>query len=53
VSLTVEDIRAFLELARDLGFIVIGDTQDLPYGLQAELRDPWGNRLSVLEPKKG
>jgi predicted enzyme related to lactoylglutathione lyase len=53
VSLTVEDIRAFLELARDLGFIVLGDTQDLPYGLQAELRDPWGNRLSVLEPKKG
>jgi len=53
VSLTVEDIHAFLELAQDLGFITIGDTLDLPYGLQAQLRDPWGNRLSVLEPKKG
>jgi len=53
VSLTVEDIHAFLELAQDLGFITIGDTLDLPYGLQTQLRDPWGNRLSVLEPKKG
>jgi hypothetical protein len=53
VSLTVENILAFLDSARGLGFTTVGDTQDLPYGLQAQLRDPWGNRLSILEPKKG
>lgn len=53
VSLSVENIRAFLDSAQALGFTTVGDTQDLPYGLQAELRDPWGNRLSILEPKKG
>jgi predicted enzyme related to lactoylglutathione lyase len=53
VSLTVENMRAFLNSARGLGFTTVGDTQDLPYGLQTQLRDPWGNRLSILEPKKG
>ena len=52
VSFTVEDIRTFLQLARSLGFIVAGDVQDLPYGFQAHLRDPWGNRLAVLQPKQ-
>ena len=53
VSLTVEDILAFLDLAQDLGFTIVGDIQELPYGLQAQLRDPWGNRLSALQPKRG
>ena len=52
ISLTVEDIHAFLQLAQDLSFITIGDVLVLPYGLQAQLRDPWGNRLSILQPKK-
>jgi predicted enzyme related to lactoylglutathione lyase len=52
VSLTVEDIRAFLQAAEDSGFNVVGGIQDLPHGLQAEIRDAWGNRLSVLQPKR-
>lgn len=51
VSLTVENIHAALQAAEDSGFTVVGEVQDLPYGLQAEIRDPWGNRLSVLQPK--
>jgi len=52
VSLTVEDIRAFLQAAADSGFTVVSEIQDLPDGLQAEIRDAWGNRLSVLQPKR-
>lgn len=53
VSLTVEDIHAFLQRAQDLGFTTTGEVQAQSYGLQAQIRDPWGNRLSVLEPKEG
>jgi len=51
VSLTVDNIESLLEIARRSGFTVVGEVQDLPYGLQAEIRDPWGNRLSALQPK--
>ena len=50
-SLSVEAIHDFLALAEEAGFIGAGEVQDLPYGLQAQIRDPWGNRLSVLQPK--
>ena len=51
VSLSVESIHDFVDLSRSLGFTMIGEVEDLPYGLQAHLRDPWGNRLSVTQPK--
>ncbi len=53
VSLTVDRIDSFLDLASSLGFTIVGRVQDLPYGRQAQLRDPWGNRLSVLQPNEG
>jgi len=51
ISFTVQDIQATLKSAMDNGFHLVGDVQDFPYGKQVELRDPWGNRLSLVEPK--
>lgn len=51
VSFTVENMQETLKSAKDNGFHQVGDVQDLAYGQQVQLRDPWGNRLSVVEPK--
>lgn len=51
VSLTVDDLPSALQLAKDSGFRPVGEPQDLAYGAQAHIRDPWGNRLSLVEPK--
>jgi hypothetical protein len=51
VSLSVEAIHDFLALAKEAGFISVGEVQNLPYGLQAQIRDPSGNRLTVLQPQ--
>ena len=52
VSLTVDDMRDFMARAHECGFRQIREVEDLPYGLQSQLRDPWGNRLSVVQPKE-
>jgi predicted enzyme related to lactoylglutathione lyase len=51
VSISVDDIHTFLRLAADCGFAQVGEVQGQAYGFQAEVRDPWGNRLSILQPK--
>lgn len=51
VSLTVENLQSALQLAKDCGFSQVGETHDLPYGTQAQIRDPWANRLSLVETK--
>ncbi len=53
VSLNIEDIQSFLELVRECDLKLIGAVRDYPYGYQAEIRDPWGNRLSVLQLNGG
>src|SRR5512143_2950313 len=50
VSLSVGDIRTALETAGKAGFTQAGEVQDRPYGLLAQIRDPWGNRLSLIQP---
>ncbi len=52
VSFTVQDIGATIKSTLESGFHQIGEVQDLPYGKQAQLRDPWGKRLSLVEPKE-
>jgi extradiol dioxygenase family protein len=50
VSITVNDIQQAITRACKQGFRLVGEVQVQPYGKQAEIRDPWGNRLSLLEP---
>ena len=50
VSLSVSDINATLALAQVSGFRQIGEIEVQPYGKQAHIRDPWGNRLSLIQP---
>ncbi|MGQ0550881.1 MAG: VOC family protein, partial [Armatimonadota bacterium] len=51
VSITVDDITKSLNVASQAGFTQVGEVQHQPYGDQAQIRDPWGNRLSILAPK--
>ncbi|MCL5097370.1 MAG: VOC family protein [Candidatus Omnitrophica bacterium] len=51
VSFTVQDLQTTLQRAEGSGFHQVGEIRDLPYGRQVQLRDPWGNRLSLVEPK--
>ena len=50
VSLTVTDLTQTLAQARQLGFRQVGEVQLEGYGKLAEIRDPWGNRFSLIEP---
>ncbi|MDM7916177.1 MAG: VOC family protein [Candidatus Eisenbacteria bacterium] len=50
VSFRVPDVRAALDRALTAGFEQVGGLNVQPYGTIANLRDPWGNRLSVMEP---
>jgi predicted enzyme related to lactoylglutathione lyase len=49
VSFDVENIDAALRRATQAGFTLAGEVHAEPYGKQAEVRDPWGNRLSFVE----
>ena len=52
VSLTIEDMDEVLRLANECGFTQVGEIQNFSYGAQAQIRDAWGNRLSLVEPKE-
>ncbi|MGH2375243.1 MAG: VOC family protein [bacterium] len=51
VSITVDDITTSLNRACEAGFTQVGEVQHQAYGDQAQIRDPWGNRLSILARK--
>lgn len=52
VSFSVHDIQETVDLARQTGFDLVGKIREQPFGKLAELRDSWGNRISLLEPPK-
>jgi extradiol dioxygenase family protein len=51
VSFTVPDIQQALVRATQHGFRQPAEVQLAPYGKLAELRDPWGNRIALIEPQ--
>ncbi len=53
VSFTVPDIRQTLERATRHSFRQVGEVQQEPYGKLAEIRDPWGNRIALIERPAG
>jgi predicted enzyme related to lactoylglutathione lyase len=50
VSITVPDVQQAVERVTRHGFRQHGEVLSQPYGKLAEIRDPWGNRLSLIEP---
>lgn len=53
VSFDVEDMDAALARAAQAGFRLAGAVQIQAWGKLAEIRDPWGNRLSFVERSAG
>lgn len=49
VSFNVPEIQQALMLAKQEGFRQVGNVQIQTYGKQVEVRDPWGNRISLVE----
>ena len=49
VSFTVPDIQQVLIRATQHGFRQVGEVHVQPYGKLAEIRDPWGNRIALIE----
>jgi len=50
VSFTVPDIQEALVRARESGFRQVGSIDVQPFGSLANVRDPWGNHISLLQP---
>ncbi|MBI2845083.1 MAG: VOC family protein [Chloroflexi bacterium] len=50
LSLTVSDIQSTLARAKASGFRQVREVDERPFGKLSSIQDPWGNRISLLEP---
>lgn len=50
LSFTVTDIHNIITLAKESGFRQVREVDEQPFGKLSSIQDPWGNRLSLLEP---
>lgn len=49
----VDDCRETVSTLRERGLTVVGEPERVPWGVEAAVRDPWGNVYELVEHAEG